>query len=274
MKKFLSVVILLGVFFSFASCQKKQEENLITKIKKRGYLSVTLEPENMPFEMKAINGDIIGFDIDLITEFAKKLGVSVKIQLTTWDEIFFSLLVNNIEEENPVDLIISGMTITKERGEMVDFSEPYFLTGQAFLISKENPKNIRSWQDLNQEGIIIAAKMGAIAEYVSKKMFPKATLLLSRNEVEAANAVIQGLAHATVFDQPFIAIFAKKNSDKVYAFVDPFTSESFGIAVRKENPELLQEVNLFLKEFKESQKYKDLYQKYFVDMPWLDSVGE
>lgn len=270
MKKLLSFFILLGIFFSFVSCQTEQKNNLLNKIKKRGYLSVTLEPGNLPFKKNNQYQDFVGFDVELINEFAKKLGVSVKFVETTWNEIFFSLLVNNIEEETPVDLIICNMTITEERKELVNFSEPYFVTGQTFLISKENPKNIGSWQDLNQEGLIIAAKMGAMAESVSRKIFPKATLILSRNEAEAANEVVQGLAHATVFDQSFIAVFAKKNSDKVRAFIDPFTNESLGIAVRKENPDLLKEVDGFLKEFKESQKYKDLYRKYFIDMPWLD----
>lgn len=272
MKKITWFLLALAAF-SLSFCKSESKGDLLGRIKKRGYLSVAMEPGYMPFEMKTKNGELIGFDVEMAREFAKKLGVDVKFQETAWDGIIPALMTKD-GDDSPVDLIISGMTITEERSQKVNFTQPYFNTGQTFFVGKANPKNIKSWQDLNQEGVIIATKLGVTGEFACKKLFPKATLKLFKTEADAAVEVQQGKAHAMVYDQPYVAAYVKKNPEAVTAFLEPFTDEPLGMAIRKQDGDLLKEADAFVAEFKQTQLYKDLYQKYFVDMPWFGNIEE
>nr|6Y16_A Chain A, Amino acid ABC transporter, periplasmic amino acid-binding protein,Amino acid ABC transporter, periplasmic amino acid-binding protein [Thermotoga maritima MSB8]6Y16_B Chain B, Amino acid ABC transporter, periplasmic amino acid-binding protein,Amino acid ABC transporter, periplasmic amino acid-binding protein [Thermotoga maritima MSB8] len=95
----------------------------IDEIKSRGYLLVGLSADFPPFEFVDENGNIVGFDVDLAKEIARRLGVELKIVDMTFDGLIPSLLTKKI------DVIISGMTITEERKKVVAFSDPYFDAG-------------------------------------------------------------------------------------------------------------------------------------------------
>ncbi|HCL56980.1 MAG TPA: amino acid ABC transporter substrate-binding protein [Spirochaetia bacterium] len=274
MKKLVSFALLLLMGSVFLSCSKDSEKtSLIEKIKKRGYIAVALEPGYMPFEMKTKKGELIGFDVEMTEKFAQKLGVTVKYKETAWDGIIPALLTRD-GDDDPIDVIISGMTITEERSEKVNFTKPYFKTGQAFFISKKSTKNIKSWEDLNQTDIIIATKLGVTADITCKKLFPKATLKLFKTEADAGVEVMNGRADVMVYDQPYIASYVKANAEFLTPFLTPFTDEPLGMAVRKKNTDLLEAANQFIEEFSKSPEYEAIYKKYFVDMPWFNDVEQ
>jgi polar amino acid transport system substrate-binding protein len=125
---------------------------------------------------------------------------------------------------------------------------------------------------LNQEGIVIATKLGVTADLASKKLFPKATLKLFKTEADAGVEVMNKRADVMVYDQPYIAVYSKQNSQYVTPFLEPFTDEPLGMAVRKKDKELLEAADAFVKKFKTTEKYTELYNKYFVDMPWVTKV--
>lgn len=273
MKKLLLAILAVALGFGALACSKKEAKkvSLLEKIKKRGYIAVALEPGYMPFEMKTKSGELIGFDVEMMQLFAKKLGVKVKFVPTAWDGIIPALMTKD-KDTDPIDLIASGMTVTEERAKKVNFSEPYFKTGQAFFVSKKSTKKIASYKDLDQKGLIIATKLGVTAEQACKKLFTKATIKLFKTEGAAATEVMNGRADVMVYDQPYIASFVKKNGEFVKAFLTPFTDEPLAMAFRKGDKDLLAAANAFIKEFKATEKYKELYKKYFVDMPWFETV--
>lgn len=281
MRTILKLMLIFSLMIGIFACSKSDNKNssqknaqkssLLERVKKRGYIAVALEPSYLPFEMKTKSGELIGFDVEMVQLLAKSLGVKAKFVFIAYDGIIPSLMMKN-GDKNPVDMIVSGMTITEKRAKKVQFSDPYFRTGQAFFVSNKSKMKIKSYKDLNQKGLIIATTTGVTAEFTSKKLFPKATLKLFKKEDLAAIEVLNARADVMVFDQPYIAAFSKKNAAYVKAFLKPFTDESLGIALRKKDKDLLKAVNAFIKKFKNSEKYKELYKKYFIDMPWFYSV--
>ena len=123
----------------------------LEQIKQDG-LRVCLEPAYMPFELTNKRGEIIGFDPDLAALMAKELGApKLDLVSTAWDGIIPALLTNKC------DIIMSGMTITDERKEKVDFSDPYMLIGQTVLLRKDLAGKIKSYKDLNKPEYKIAS---------------------------------------------------------------------------------------------------------------------
>jgi polar amino acid transport system substrate-binding protein len=139
MKKIMLVVLALGLGFSLTFCGQESDQSLLSKIKQRGYIAIALEPGYVPFEMKTKTGELIGFDVEMAREFAKELGVEAKFKPTAWEGIIPALLTKD-GGEDPVDIIISGMTITEERAQKVNFTTPYFKTGQSFFVHKRTMK--------------------------------------------------------------------------------------------------------------------------------------
>lgn len=265
---FVNTLLLISKRNAFALEKEQKKTSLLQRIKKRGYLSVVLETGYIPFEFRDKKKGLIGFDIEMIQLFAKKLGVKVKIFPVAWEGIIPSLASHD-KEKFPIDMIVSGMRITKTRAKRVHFTIPYFYVGQAFVISKKDSKRIKSYKDLNQEGIVIVTQRGVEAEVICKRYFPKASLKLYNKAREATFELLGNKAHAMVYDLSYIAVLRKKYANTLKAFLTPIEKKEVGIAIRKGNPQLLKELNLFIKEFRASKEYKKLYYKYFIKMDFL-----
>lgn len=249
-----------------AACNSEKTD--LPQIKKRGKLIVAHDLGYLPFEMKNAKGEVIGFDVELARLLAKELGVKVEFINVDWDGIIPALMTGK------VDCIISGMTIDAKRRKQVDFSTPYFKTGQSVLINSKDKGRFKSYKDLNRPGLVIATQTGTTGEKAARKFLPKATIKTFDKGVDAALEVKNGRAAGMVFDQPFIAIFAMRNPKDCAALLEPFTKEDLGIAVRKTSPKLLAALNEALAKLTQDGTLAKLEQKYFVEMPWLPDLGK
>ena len=106
-------------------------------------LNVGCEGAFAPFTYIDDQGNITGFDIDLIKAIGKDLGYNVKINVMPFDGLIPSLMTGNI------DLIISGFTISEERAKKVDFSDPYYLCGMSYVIEKKNAQKYDTYLPQN-----------------------------------------------------------------------------------------------------------------------------
>ena len=131
------VTVVLGGFA--VQAQDKGVEG----IKKRGKLVVGTASGYYPFEMVDKKNELVGFDVDVAKAIAKEMGVQVEFQ-----NYAFSGLVPALQA-NKIDVVIAGMTITDKRKEVVDFSDTYFVSGQALLVHKSVP-NVKKPEDLTK----------------------------------------------------------------------------------------------------------------------------
>ncbi len=239
----------------------------LEQIKKDG-LRVCLEPAYMPFEMTDKRGKIIGFDPDLAALMAKDLGAA-KLELvsTAWDGIIPALITNKC------DIIMSGMTITDERKQKVDFSDPYMLIGQTVLIRKELGDRIKSYKDLNKPEYKVASKLGTTGEISAKKHIAKAQYFSYETEAEGVMEVVNGKVDAFVYDAPYNLVANVQRGEGKLVFLDqPFTDEPTGWAIAKGDAEFLKAINGFLAKIKQDGAHEKLLQKWFKNTDWLKDV--
>ena len=268
-KKFARVIAVttMSVFIAliFSGCASNESKSALSAIQKKGKIVVGTASGYYPFEMTDKQGNLVGYDIDVAKAIAKEMGVEVEFQ-----NYAFSGLIPAMQS-NKVDLVIAGMTATDKRREVVDFTEPYFVSGQALLINKNYP-NVKTWQDLDKTGNVIAVSMGTTADQTATAMFKNATVKKFEGSALAGLELTNGNATAVIHETPWVAIYHRIHPDTTYAILEPFTTENLGIAVPKGNPQLVEWLNKFLTKYKQTEDYNKSYKYWFVDMPWWDLV--
>lgn len=258
-------LFILGMTFLLAGCGGEKQNSAVNEIKKKGKIVVGTASGYFPFEMADKQGNLIGYDIDLSKAIGKELGVEVEFQ-----NYAFSGLIPALQA-NKVDIVVGGMTILDKRKEVVDFTDPYFVTGNCLLVSKKYP-DVKSWQDLDKPGNVIAVSMGTTGEQTASTMFKQATVKKFEGASLAGLEVINGNAAAVVHEVPWVAIYSRMNAETTYPVLEAFTTENLGIAVPKGNEDLVKYLNEFLKKRAQSGEAEKSKQYWFVDMPWYGNV--
>lgn len=220
-------------------------------------LVVGMELSYPPFEMTLPSGEPAGVSVDLAKDLAKKLGRDLKIENISFDGLIPALKTGKI------DCIISSMTANEERAKSVDFSDAYLKTGLSLLFAKKSTaKNI---QDLNAPGKIVAVKKGTTGHAYASKNLTKAKLLVLDKESAAVLEVSQGKADAFIYDEMSVFNHYRKNANTTRAELKPFREESWAVAVKKSNKELLNQINVFIKDYRASGGFEKLGDKYLSE---------
>lgn len=222
-------------------------------------LNVASDTAYAPFEFQdETSKEYIGFDMDLIKAIGKQMGYEVKVASMNFDGLIPALEAGNI------DATISAMTITDERKEKVLFSQPYYKSGLAIVVSSNNT-TIKDFKDL--EGKRIAVQIGTTGADEAKKV-KDAVVREFNTAPDAFMELKAGGVDAVVNDLPvneyYIAQMASKDAKVVG---QPLTSEDYGIAVAKKNTELMGKIDKALEELKKNGEYEKIYVKWFGRKP-------
>ncbi|NOX33591.1 MAG: transporter substrate-binding domain-containing protein [Deltaproteobacteria bacterium] len=273
MKKVLislfAMAFLLVSALAFADDINLAKKSTIETILQSKQLRVGFESGYMPFEMTNKNGKFMGFDIDLAKALAKSMGVKFVPVNTAWDGIIPALVTDKF------DIIIGGMTITQSRNLQINFSTPYIIVGQAVLLNKKYEGKIKSYKDLNDPKYTIVSRLGTTGEQAAKRMIPKANYKAFESEVEASMEVIQGNADAMIYDLPFIEkAQAQNGAGKTIALDKPFTYEPLAMAIRKGDPDFMNFLNNFLRQYKGDGLWQRSYNKWFKSTDWFEKVSD
>ncbi len=235
MKKRITLLLIITLTLTlFAGCADGQENELV----------VGMELAYPPFETKDDQGNPMGVSVDFSEAFGEYLGRPVRIENISWDGLIPSL------QTDKVDMVISSMTIKEERLEKIDFSKPYAKALLALLVNSES--SVETAEDLNKEGMVIAAKTGSTGHIYAEKNLPNAEVLSLPDESACVTEVIQGKADAFIYDQLTIYRNNKNNPDTTKAVYIPFQDvEYWGVGVKKGDTELLGKLNEFIDKFYE-----------------------
>ncbi|MBZ7947466.1 transporter substrate-binding domain-containing protein [Campylobacter sp. RM9929] len=223
-------------------------------------LVVGMELGYPPFEMSDKNGKASGISVDFLEQFAKEHGYKLVVKNIAWDGLIPALKTGKI------DLIMSSMTITDERKKVVDFTIPYAQANLAIL-TPINSK-IKSINDLNKKGEILALKRGSTGHLYANKNLRNATIHLFDKESAAILEIIQGKADGFFYDQLTIYRTWQKHQDTTRAILAPFQKnpEFWGIAIRKGDVELKKELDDFISKSKKDGFFDSLGEKYLKDV--------
>lgn len=260
MKRPLAVLLAAAVALSLAA--PAFAETTLEKIARTGVLTIGTRTGSPPFGFVNARNEWVGFSIDLVEQAIKpvlerKLGKPIKIaKKESTPATRIPLLTSNA-----VDLIAETMTDTRARRESVDFTLTFFVTGAQFLVKKGSP--IRGIHDIG--GKRIAAQQGSTNARIIRQRVPTAQLREFPDQPAAFQALAQGQVDAYTNDGVQLAgLIAKAPNPGDWQIVGDFYSyEPYGMAVRKNESDFRELVDVGLMEAIESGKYFGLYEKWF-----------
>lgn len=249
-----TIALLVLAFFvltlGLAGCGSKQQAPAQSKV-----LKVGAEATFPPFEFQdEKTKEYVGFDIDLAKAVGKQMGYQVEIQNMGFDGLIPALQTGSI------DMIASAMSITDERTQKVNFSQPYYKSGLSIVVKKDNT-TINNFKDL--EGKRIAVQIGTTSAKEAAKIKDAKVREFNSNS-EAYMELVNGGADAVVNDLPVNQYYLTQTGSKDAKLVgEVANAEEYGLAVAKNNKELADKVNKALDELKKNGEYDKIYQKWF-----------
>ena len=219
-----------------------------------GQLLVGTDTPFPPFEIGK-PPDITGYDILVVNAIAEKLGLSVTYQDTSFDTIFRDTA------QGKFDMAVAASTITAERQQTVDFSDPYYQANQSLIVASDNT-DIATTDDLS--GKTVGAQDGTTGEDYANDETNAAQVRGYPEGPDAITALRNGQVDAVIIDQPVAKDATESTAGgDIKIAQEIVTSELYGLPFAKDNDSLREAVNDALVELKEDGTIADLYQQYF-----------
>lgn len=227
---------------------------------KDGTLTVGTAAEYEPFEYME-DGQYKGFDLDLIQDIAKKLGLTVEFA-----NVDFDTIVPGVSSGAKYDVGIGAITVTPERKKEVDFTDSYYMDDQAIVTMKDNA-DITSdnyKEKLDSADAKIAVQSGSTAEAFAKENFPNAELVPFKNATDCFSALQAGQSVALVTNRSVAAQLVATSFDNEQVIKLISTGEEYAIAVNKDNSGLKDAINKALKELTDDGTVDSLMGQYNI----------
>lgn len=220
-------------------------------------LRVGMELSYPPFETIGPDGQPAGVSVEMARALAAELGRPLKIENMPFTGLIPALKTGKI------DLIISSMTATPERAKAVAFSDPYLTTGLGALIPKDSDS--KGLADIDTPGNTVVVRQGTTGEVFARKTLKNARLLTLEKESACVVEVTQGKAAAFIYDQMSVFQNAKRNPDTTRALLAPLQTESWAIALRQDDKDLLAAVNAFLAKYRAEGGFEKLSERFLAE---------
>lgn len=262
MKCLIRFILVLGLLISSAlvyinPTAHAEQDQTWEKIKERGELRVGLSADYAPMEFEhTVNGktEYAGVDIDLAKKIAKDNNLKLKIVNMSFDSLLGALKTGKI------DIIISGMTSTPERKKQVDFSDSYMMTKNIMLVKKDKVNEYKDIKDFNNKKV--GAQKGTEQEKIAQTEIENASITSLSRLPDVILALKSGKVEGAVVEKPVAEAYLKQNPKLGISNVK-FNEEEKDtvIAVPKDSPKLLSQINKTIKEVKD----KGLIDKYMTN---------
>ncbi|SKC76303.1 transporter substrate-binding domain-containing protein [Maledivibacter halophilus] len=261
LNQIIGVILILMTVFSLIGCgssntadnNESKEQTVLEKIQEKGVIVVGTSPDYPPFETIDEKGNIVGFDIDLANEIAAKLGVDLELKQMSFETIVTAV------QSGQVDVGISGFSVTEERKENVDMSEPYLVGGQVVVTTTDS--GIESVEDLNGEKV--TAGMGSTCEQAANKI--EGAEVVSLDDFNMGFIMVKnGTAKAVVADVSVAKDYVANDSS--YTIIgEPLSYEETAVITKKGNDDLTKAINEAINEIKESGKIDEFKKAWGVE---------
>ena len=251
MKKITAIFMIIFSLILSLSCNNKANSSESVENTEDKIIYVGIDAAFPPFGYLD-NGNIAGFDYDIMSEIAKLTDMKVE-----FNQMQFAGLLPALQTKK-IDVIIAGMTVTEERKEFVNFSETYYVSSQVILVHRDN-NDITNFDNL--EGKNVGTVIGTTGDVImtenervnTKKFDTGAQAVLSLKEKKI---------DAIVFDKEPCKNFAKYN-EEIKLIDSDSVQEDYAIAVRKEDTSLLENINRGISIIMTNGTYENLIEKNF-----------
>jgi len=254
-KGYQKQVIALGLLVAGGMLSLQAQADQLADIKAAGVVKVATFDANPPFgAIDAKTHNIVGYDVDFAHALAKALGVKLELVATN--------PANRIPllQSGKADLIVADITITPERAQVVDFSTPYFVTGQQFLVPAKSANKLDDYSRAR-----IGAVKGTTGEQALHQRFPQSRVLSYDDIPLALTALRNGNVQAITQDSTILAGLLAQAPDKANFKILPdlLSKEEIGVGVKKGETALLKVVNDELVNLEKSGQAARIYNAWF-----------
>jgi len=259
MKKFVLVAIAAATLFCTVGCKKTEKKDAVTALKERGTFVLGLDDSFPPLGYRDDNNEIVGYDIDLAKEVAKRLGVAFKAQPIDWDAKEMEL------ETGKIDCIWNGFTITDERKNALSFTFAYLNNEQVLVVQKAS--GIKSLADMKGKKLGIqsgSSAQDAVEEDKNRDF--KAGLkdiIPFKDNITALNDLRIGGVDGVVMDSVVANYSIAQTGEPFYVVQQALANEAYGIGFRKNEPELRDKVQEILLEMEKDGTVAAISTKWF-----------
>lgn len=241
MKKINMLLVCACMIFALVGCGKKEAGSDLEKVTQKGTLVVGIT-DFEPMDYKDDNGDWIGFDADLATEFAKSLGVDVSFVEIDWDNKIMEL------DGGTVDCIWNGMTLTDEVTSSMSCSNAYCNNSQVVIVKSDVADKYQSVDDLKDLNFAVETGSSGAKEAQEFKL----NYTEVSNQANALMEVKAGTCDAAIIDSLMAAAMVGEGTSYAdLTYTIGLNDEKYGVGFRK-NSDLTEKLNAFFVE-----KYAD-----------------
>jgi polar amino acid transport system substrate-binding protein len=194
-----------------------------------------------PWGVRAANGELAGFEVDVAKQLAADMGV--KAQIVAYD---FAKLIPALES-GEIDLIAAGLAITPERARHVNFSQPYAEGGISLAAQSRSTSGVKRLEDLDKDSFTVAAVAGSVAVDLAKRVLPHAKLQVFDNVDAASAALVGGAVDAYLEDEPVPTFLALEHSATIdVPLARPLLASRAGFAIAKGDADFLAFLNAWI----------------------------
>ena len=213
-----------------------------------------------PFE-NVVEGETVGFDVDLMMAIGDIIGIDVEFMTYNFDA-----LITDLQVGTQFDMVATAMTITEERAESVDFSDPYINSNQSLAVSKDS--GITSTDDL-AEGDRVGVQSGTTGEiWATENLESLGIVVVPYSDILAAFGALQAAdVLGVINDAPISQDIAKDETRNITVSQEIATGEQYGFAFIQDSDDLREAVNDALAEIKDDGTYEEIYEKWFGAPP-------
>ncbi|MCE2189726.1 transporter substrate-binding domain-containing protein [Streptococcus thermophilus] len=253
---------LAGIFAltSLAACSSST--NTLDKVKNKGTLTVALNPHFAPFEFKTIQDGkdtIAGADIEIAKAIGDELGVKVKFSEMSFDNVLASV------QSGKADIAISGISATKERQKIFDFSDTYYDSETVLLVKKDaTEKTYKQISDFSKKSI--AVQKGSIQENIAKDNLSDANVVSLAQPGEAINELKSGQVEGVVLEKAIAKGYVDQNSDLTMSDIalKSDSNDAYAVAMPKGSDDLKAKVNKIIAKLKKEGKIDSYVQDAYA----------
>jgi len=254
-KKFAVVLGLVLLMNLVSACTQEVSSN------SEDTFVIGLDDTFAPMSFRNEKNEIVGFDVDLAEEVAKRNGWNIRFQPIDWAMKETELNSGNI------DMIWNGYTITDERKEKVNFTEAYLTNSQIIVTLKDS--SIYKISDLKDKTVATQAESSsldaarALDGFIESLKNGKLIEYSTFNEV--FNDLESGRTDAIIVDEVLARYYMNNKGEGLYRVLEENLGiEEYGVGVRKEDEDLLNKLNVTLNEMKDDGTYDEIYERWFA----------
>ncbi len=251
LSRFIGITILSALFVITAASVSAQ--SLLDQIKASGSLKIGTEGTYAPFTYHDSTNALVGFDVEIAREVARRLGVTAVFVEGKWDGLIAGL------DAKRYDVVVNEVTITEARKAKYDFSTPYIVS-KAVLIIRSNNSTIKSFADIKGK----KAAQSLTSNFGQLARDKGADVVAVDGFNQGIDLLLSGRADAVINDSLSYLDFMKQKHTSKLKIVDTLDSaEKQAILVRKGNPELVAALDKALADMKADGSYLKISRKYF-----------